>query len=70
MKHNYMRNNNHQNCFGSHSLYFNACNCFSWKRSISLFLCRNSIYPILYLIFYNSSRGLSADHYFGTFLYL
>ena len=29
-----------------------------------------SYYPILYPIFYNSSRGLSADHYFGTILYL
>ena len=46
-----MRYNNQQTCFGSNSLYYNACNCFSCNRSICLFLCRNSIYPILYPIF-------------------
>ena len=32
--------------FCPHSLYYNACNCSSWNRSICLLLCRNSVYPI------------------------
>ena len=34
-------NNHRRTCFGSHSLYFNACKCFSLNHSICLFLCSN-----------------------------